>query len=157
MSRAYLFYFLMAAILASGLWLILTYGNTLAAPQDLSGDWFVQWDEPRPGFTPSGNLHIDQSGRFFTLRFENGPKMSLKLQNGWTGVRRGRWLNMQLAESPWTLTCTGTFPLKGAQVPQELKLQLSSPHGTTTGTANRAGITVTATPTSRPTGTAHAL
>src|SRR5437667_9320196 len=140
MSRAYVFYFLMAAILASGLWLILTFGNTLAEPEDLSGDWFVQWDEPRPGFVPSGKLRIDQSGRFFTLHFENGPKMSLKLQDGWTGAKRGRWLYMQLAGNPWTLTCTGTYPLKGAPIPQELNLQLSRPHGTTTGTANRAGI-----------------
>ena len=138
MTRAYLFYFLMTACLASGLWLILTFGNTLAAPDDLSGEWLVRWDEPRPGFAPSGKLRIDQSGRFFTLHFENGPTMSLKLQSDWTGARRGRRLFMRLAGSPWGITFTGAFPLKGPQIPDELNLELNSPRGSTTCTVTRA-------------------
>jgi hypothetical protein len=155
MTRAYLFYFLMAAFLVSGLWLIVTFGNTLAAPDDLSGDWLVQWDDPWSGILQSRRLRIDQSGRFFTLNFENGPKMSLKLQSDWTGARRGQRLYMRLSGNPWTVVCTGTFPLKGPQVPNELTIELKNARGSTLGTATRASATLSAT--SPPSGIAHAL
>jgi hypothetical protein len=109
MSRAYLVYFVMAAMLACGLWVVLTLGESLRAPDDLSGSWAVHWDQPPPGFPANGKMHVDQSGRFFTIKFDQGPTLTLKLNEQYRGAREGRDLSMTLAGENCTLACTGSI------------------------------------------------
>src|SRR5438309_9251069 len=90
MRRAYLVYLLMFAMLGGGMWVILTLGSAMKAPDDLSGEWTVRWD----GATEP--MRIDQSGRFFVVRFGKQPPIGMTLQPGWKGARDGRKLEMML-------------------------------------------------------------
>jgi hypothetical protein len=91
MFRAYAIYAIVFIMLIGGLWLILLYGAALTAPQDLSGAWDVEWRDDPPG--PRENIGpeavespdrmlIEQSGRFCTISFEPGPRLSMKLVEG---------------------------------------------------------------------------
>ena len=110
MSRAYLVYFVMAAMLAGGLWLVLTLGESLRAPDDLSGNWTVHWDQPPHSVPQDSVMHIDQSGRYLTVRFENGPMWRFKLQENWRGARDGQHLAMNFDGDVYHMSCTGTIP-----------------------------------------------
>jgi len=107
MRRAYIVYILMVLALAGGLAVVLTLGDSLRAPDDLSGKWTVNWEKPPPGFAEKGEMRIDQSGQFFTVHFEKGPTLRLKLEDKWRGASDGRYLWMSLDGDPWTLTCSG--------------------------------------------------
>jgi len=91
MFRAYAIYVIVFTLLIGGLWLILLYGSALSAPQDVSGAWDVQWRTGPPGkrhdvgpeapATPD-RMRIEQSGRFCTISFEPGPRLSMKMVEG---------------------------------------------------------------------------
>jgi hypothetical protein len=55
MRRAYIVYVLMFAALIGGMTLIWTRGDNVRAPDDLSGDWLIEWDNASrsPGDTSS--------------------------------------------------------------------------------------------------------
>jgi hypothetical protein len=145
MSRAYLVYFVMAAMLAGGLWLVITLGESLRAPDDLSGNWTVHWEQPPPGFSPKGKMHVDQSGRFFTIKFEQGPTLSLKLNERYSGAREGRHLSMTLTGENCTLACTGSIAGSPRRA-DDLRLELRDPThaGTFAGSAARVTDSVAA-------------
>jgi hypothetical protein len=146
MRRAYLIYFFMFAILACGMWLILTVGAAMRAPDDLSGDWTVHWDT-----SASEPMHIDQSGRFFVVRFPNKPPISMTLEPGWKGASDGRRLEMTLAGTAEKVTLSGDIPLASTWKTPQLNVQIS-------GVTPRAGraIRVGAEATTRPAGVARA-
>jgi hypothetical protein len=91
MFRAYAIYAIVFVLLIGGLWLILLYGSALNAPQDVSGAWDVEWRTAPPGTrqdlgpeapaTPDRML-IEQSGRFCTISFKPGPRLSMKMVEG---------------------------------------------------------------------------
>ena len=126
MSRAYLVYFLMFAALAGGMLMIWTLGDNVRAPDDLSGDWIVEWDNAPPPNSGEPKMRVAQSGRFFVVTFGHARPLSMKLQDDWTGKNRGRTLNMRLAQSPWELHLRGPIPADAGErwrVP-ELNLEL---------------------------------
>jgi hypothetical protein len=86
MHRATVVYVVMIVACAAGLWAVLSIGGRLRAPEDLAGKWTLS-----PGFIASGpampiapygpGMTVDQSGRFFQISFENGPRLDLKLDD----------------------------------------------------------------------------
>jgi len=124
-------------LLAGGLWVVFTLGDSLRAPDDLSGKWTVHWDQPPAGFPAKGQMHIDQSGRFFTVRFEDGPMLKLKLADKFSGAREGRYLSMTLAGNDVTLSCTGSIGGTEPRRAEDLRLELRGSDGAHTGYAAR--------------------
>ena len=103
----------MIAIAAGGLWVVLAYGNQLHAPQDLAGKWTLvpasqslAGEAPAAAFGPG--MTIEQSGRFFQVSFENGPRLNLKLD---AEIERpipgGQANRITLVGTPWQLTTLG--------------------------------------------------
>ena len=143
MTRAYLVYILMFAAAAGGLWVVLTLGAAMRAPDDLSGEWVVTWDNS-PTTTPSNTVKIQQSGRFFAVQFGTSSPLSMTLDRGWRGRREGRMLQMRLRGDVWTLDVSGDIPLNNAKQVPAARLELSGPakcigiaqRGRPVGTAN---------------------
>jgi hypothetical protein len=83
MSRGYAAYIIMFFILGVGLWTTLTLGARLRAPQDISGQWMVAWDQqPATGAAAETALWAHQSGRYVALEFAGGPSLRLKMDGG---------------------------------------------------------------------------
>src|SRR5688500_4393848 len=143
MFRAYAIYAIVFVLLIGGLWLILLYGSALSAPQDVSGAWDVQWRDAPPGpradvgpeapVEPDRML-IEQSGRFFTITFQPGPKLSMKmtegpLLEGDDYPRRGA--SGTLVGDGWTMNLARMYD-------GELHVQLSGDGGRYSGVARRS-------------------
>jgi hypothetical protein len=83
MHRASIIYIAMIVACAGGLWAVLSYGSNLVPPEDLAGKWTLTPSTPAGPFiriAPYGpGLTIDQSGRFFQVAFENGPRLDFRL------------------------------------------------------------------------------
>ena len=129
MSRAYVVYFLMFAALIGGMLMIWTLGDNVRAPDDLSGEWVVEWDNAPPPESGEPKMRVAQSGRFFVVKFGQRPPMSLTLNDGWVGKADGRTLVMTLSRAQWELRLHGPIPAHGgehARVP-ELHLELIGP------------------------------
>ena len=152
MTRAYAIYFLMAATLAAGLWLILTLGDSLRAPDDLAGAWTVHWDHTPPTEVPDKTvMHIDQSGRFFTIRFHDGPTWRMKLNEKWRGAREGRQLSMILTGDTWTMRCTGSIRQSEPRRVDDMRIEVEGGKVSYTGYAARRNAQLTASePPSTP-------
>jgi hypothetical protein len=151
MSRAYLIYILMFAMLAAGLALIIDLGRAARAPDDLSGDWTVAWENSPPPGSDEPTMRIDQSGRFFTVRFGKRPPISATLRPGWKGARDGPALHMSLSDELWSVNLRGTYPAyESWRIPQ-VQVELVGPTRHF-GVARRVG----ATAATRPSGVAHA-
>jgi hypothetical protein len=127
MSRAYVVYFVMFAALIAGMVLIMTMGESVRAPDDLSGEWVVEWDNAPPPESGEPVMRVAQSGRFFVVTFGQRPPMSMKLQDGWTGKTKGRKLHMRLARPPWELRLDGDIPPKQRWQLPEMNLELVGP------------------------------
>jgi hypothetical protein len=127
MSRAYVVYVVMFAALIAGMVLIMTMGESVRAPDDLSGEWVIEWDNAPPPESGEPVMRIAQSGRFFVVTFGQRPPMSMKLQDGWTGKTKGRVLNMRLARPPWELRLNGDIPPKQRWQVPEMNLELVGP------------------------------
>lgn len=83
MLRGYIVYILTFAALGFGLWFVLRVGATLQAPAEIAGEWHVRWKTASPtGMGYHGVMHIDQSGRYCTFRFDDTRTMSLKIIDG---------------------------------------------------------------------------
>src|SRR5687768_14683048 len=89
-ARAYSFYLAMFLILVGGLWTILNLGSALRAPQDISGEWNVDWTTPPPHVTDadSSTMRIEQSGQFCRVRIDDRLHLSLKIVDG-TALHHG--------------------------------------------------------------------
>jgi hypothetical protein len=143
MSRAYVVYFVMFAALVGGMLLIVTMGDAVRAPDDLSGDWVVEWDNAPPPESGEPKMRIAQSGRFFVVRFGQAPPLSMTLQDGWTGRADGRKLDMRLARRrpQAELRLNGPIPAAKEQwrVP-ELQLELVGQTGKSGAATRHIGI-----------------
>lgn len=82
MSKPTLVYATILAVCAGGLWAILRAGSDLAAVTDVAGEWRIESGPigPTPGGVEplGGTLVLDQSGRFFQVRFAGGRVIDLK-------------------------------------------------------------------------------
>src|SRR6266700_2827566 len=74
MSKSTKVYVGMTLALGLGLWGIFVAGGFLSAPRDLSGTWELESGQEQFG----KSMRIDQSGRFYHLEFEKGPKLDLR-------------------------------------------------------------------------------
>ena len=83
MSRAWITYATMIALLALGIAAVLAAGSRLRAPQDLRGRYAAAWETTPPtGVRDGADLRIEQSGRYLALSFDGGPRWSLELVGG---------------------------------------------------------------------------
>lgn len=126
MSRAYLVYILMFLLAGGGLWVIFTLGTAVRAPDDLSGDWTVQWDQS-PTNAPSSVMRIQQSGRFFRVQIGQDEPLSLTLDRAWRGRREGRLLQMRLHGAVWTMDVSGDIPMSNPMQIPMARVELSGP------------------------------
>jgi hypothetical protein len=154
MSRAYIVYILMFAILAGGLWVILTLGHATRAPDDLSGDWQVTWTGALPPGGDAPEMHIDQSGQFFEVRLGKRPPLSMKLRPGWKGLRDGPMLAMELDGQPWKMNISGKYPSLASWKIPSIEVELVGPTRHV-GVARRVGVEPPTTRTAGA-GVAHA-
>jgi hypothetical protein len=140
MRRAYFFYLLMAAILGGGLWVVLEFGRSLRAPDDLAGDWTVRWDQQAAvPFHRAGVMKIAQSGRFFTIRIGDGGVMSLTLDRGWVGAATGRKLWMKLQGEGAAMIVSGPIPAIEPRMLGSMRVELVNGSHKYTGLATRTG------------------
>jgi hypothetical protein len=159
MSRAYVIYFLMFVSLVGGLAVVMNLGDAVDAPDDLAGDWAVEWDNALPPGAGEPTMHIDQSGRFFVVRFGHARPLSMTLRENWTGRPHGRKLDMKLSRSLWTMRVSGEIPPKQEFRVPEVAIELVGPTRHV-GKARRLKPEEVAAdgakPTNTPAGTAHA-
>jgi hypothetical protein len=130
MNRGWLVYILMFVLAVGGLSIILTLGHAAEAPDDLSGEWLVRWDSqppPAPPMSRGNSMRIDQSGRFFTIRFPDTKPMSFTLQPGWKGSRDGRRLDMSLRGEVWTIRLSAEFRKLDPPIIDEIRMNLAGP------------------------------
>ena len=129
MSRAYVVYILMFAALAGGMLMIWTLGDNVRAPDDLAGDWIVEWDNAPPPESGEPKMRVQQSGRFFVVKFGQRPPLSLTLNDGWVGKADGRTLVMTLSRAQWELRLHGPIAASGGEHARvsELHLELIGP------------------------------
>ena len=113
MHRATVVYILMIFACAVGLWGVLVYGNRLQAPEDLAGKWTLSPISQTAAHPQSASygpaMTIDQSGQFFQVSFENGPRLDLRLQeNQLLPMQDKPVVFMKLAESRgWSVRAWG--------------------------------------------------
>jgi len=108
MSRATLVYILMLAAGAGGLWFILRAGAGLAAPTNLSGAWAVGGEDASISRDLGGTVFIEQSGRYFRLKFEQGLQIDLELVSETRPDPTTRdGLELKFEGRPWSLTALG--------------------------------------------------
>ena len=144
MRRAYVVYVVMFAALIGGIVLIMTAGESVRAPDDLAGEWVVEWDNAPPPESGEPSMRVAQSGRFFVVRFGLAPPLSMTLQDGWTGRADGRKLAMRLAgrRPQAELRLNGPIPVMAKtewRVP-ELKLELIAQTGKSGAVTRHIGI-----------------
>jgi hypothetical protein len=140
MSRAWVVYILMFVVLIGGLWFIIEIGGAMRAPDDLSGEWNVAWlTAPPPDAAAAAPMRIDQSGRFFEVRWgDKARPLSMILRPGWRGNRDGRRLLMELAGGAWTMRVDGDIPLKSLRTPA-VNIELIGPTSRHLGLAELRG------------------
>ena len=125
MSKPTLVYTVMLAACAGGMWGILRAGGSMPAVSDLAGEWKITSGPMGPdigGMERLGDtMTIDQSGRFFHLRFQSGLVLDLKTDTPPMGpVQKPIALDIADGTSrlvatvqPENHTLVGTFSLKG--------------------------------------------
>ena len=105
MSRGTLVYILMFIALVGGMWVILPLGEGLVAPFNLAGRWEIEPDlsmGPRVGPPLGRTMEVEQSGRYFQVRFASGRTLDLKLMRE---SRHDARVKMELAGGGWDMTC----------------------------------------------------
>jgi hypothetical protein len=138
MSRAWIVYIVFFAILIGGLWVILTFGTSLRAPDEMAGDWTVYWERAPGKMADTTPMRIAQSGRFFTIRFGDGPMYRYTLDRNWLGSRDGRNLWMPLTGTQNRLTLSGAIGLGESPRMDELRVEMAASEAFV-GKARRAG------------------
>ena len=98
MSRSTKVYIGMTLALGLGLWGIFVAGGFLSAPRDLSGTWELESGQERLGKW----MRIDQSGRFYHLEFERGPKLDLRRKSEHTEAGDSGAIAIDLVGGAWT-------------------------------------------------------
>jgi hypothetical protein len=117
----------MTVAFIGGMWLVLTLGDSVRAPDDLAGDWVVEWDNAPPPDSAEPKMRVEQSGRFFVVTFGRRSPMGMTLKPGWTGAASGRKLQMTLARPLWEMHLSGAIPMKEHALVPEVTLELIGP------------------------------
>jgi len=74
-NRASVVYVIVLVCMVVGMWLILTFGSVMSAPEDISGDWTL-----KPlFFGKDRTLTVSQSGKFVNVRTDSGSVINLKI------------------------------------------------------------------------------
>ena len=145
MSKATTVYLGLFALLVVGLWLILSFGSKLTAPTDLSGNWELISPDAK---SPSGEMSIDQSGRYIQLTFDKGPQLSLHMVED-------QPQRIVLKDEHWTITFESVAEADEYQViaqgpqPGQWRTRKSEAE-----TAAQPAVVATTQPTSKPIATA---
>ena len=124
MSRGWIVYILMFALLGVGLWAVLRIGAKLHAPDEIAGTWKVRWETTNPSGGPAeGTLAVDQSGRFCTFHFdEHRRTLSMKMIDGSALGQRGSGIPMARLEGEgYQMT------LHSTAVQDSLRMELAGP------------------------------
>jgi hypothetical protein len=111
-------YILMLAVAGTGLWAIIKAGSRLQAAAHLEGDWAFEGDHIGPTTDGPDHLgkgfHLDQSGQFVRLRFDQGEELSLRARTMPQGVVGASPAPIELADGTWELK--GTVWSDGGQL-----------------------------------------
>jgi hypothetical protein len=121
LNRASIVYGLMILLSASGVWAVLSLGQNLTAPEDLAGKWTLESRlvSTRPG---GGEMTVEQSGKFFQISFDKGPKLNLILEEqSASSSATGPTERVALSNGPWHLSFQG--PRGG----DEMQVSLTGP------------------------------
>ncbi len=104
MRRSTVLYLVTLPVLALGIWLVIQVGTRLSAPRDLSGVWQIESANPVLATSggPSKTLKIQQSGRYLSAWFDNGPALDLRLIKQANDPRGG--FTNEIAGKNWGLT-----------------------------------------------------
>ena len=103
-SRSSKVYLWTTLALALGLWGIFVAGGFLSAPRDLSGTWELESGQEQFGKW----LRIDQSGRFYHLGFEKGPKLDLRRKSEHAEAGDTGAIAFELGGGAWTASLAHT-------------------------------------------------
>src|SRR4051812_4723870 len=71
-------YILWIVILIAGLWLIIGFGATLHAREDLAGEWELTPERPTAVSEPQ-HMRVEQSGRYFSIILADRAPMRMKM------------------------------------------------------------------------------
>ena len=130
MSKAYVIYLSVAAFCIAGLWVILSFGRSIEAPPDISGEWRVKWEQP-PIFSAAEDvMKIDQSGKFIRVTFGKSQPISMKLDDPDQTRQELRTPVLKMHSDIWKLQLSGNLRKEA-----RIDLRGASNH---TGTAIRA-------------------
>ena len=129
-NRAGIVYGIMILLSASGVWAVLSIGQRLIAPDDLAGKWTLETllISTRPDVQ---EMTVEQSGKFFQISFENGPKLNLVLdEQSFSSSSAQQSVRLALTDGPWHLTFQG--PPDG----DEMQVALTGPKMSESGVWN---------------------
>jgi hypothetical protein len=109
-NRASIVYGIMILASIAGVWAVLAVGKGLMPPEDLAGKWSLEsrLGPNRPEIQEAAlgpGMTVDQSGKFFQVSFENGPKLNLELSN--QSNPNASETQVALVGEPWRLTFQG--------------------------------------------------
>ena len=111
-GRASVVYGVMIVVFAAGLWGVMAVGKRLVAPVDLRGRWAAVG--PAGGGWPA--VTVEQSGRYFELSFEKGPRFGAAVseqdERGGLVLGRGPW---RVSIGPADGAGTRRFAVEGPQ------------------------------------------
>src|SRR5258708_33610234 len=109
MNRATIVYGAMILGCALGEWAVLSFGERIVAPEDLAGKWTLVSRLPAgaKGAAFGPGITIDQSGRFFQMAIDNGPKLNMELEQQTYLGAPGQAVTMELVNGPWRMVVEG--------------------------------------------------
>lgn len=106
MSRANGVYLAFFVALVAGLWAIIAVGSRLQPPQDLAGKWKIVAGPGGSLPVPDADgMNIEQSGRFFEITFDRGPKLDLSLDS--QDQPAPGQVRLQLKSAKWNASAQG--------------------------------------------------
>src|SRR5688572_19986926 len=107
-AKASSIYVFMILAFGFGLWVILSYGSLLEAPENLAGKWdLIPATSPPIETDLTGPMVIEQSGQFVNLRFGSGRRIQVKLIDTTDAPHGQPARTVQLRNSDWHMTVAG--------------------------------------------------
>ena len=163
MSKPTIVYATILTVCGAGLWGILRTGSDLAAVTDVAGEWRIESGPLGP--SPGGperlgtSFVLDQSGRFFRVRFSRGQVMDLKATTAPMGRLGDRPAQFELTAGQQRLAATvwrdgkrvaGSFRLTGPEVAEFVAYRVPAGGARADAGSAASGQTAAAGPDTRP-------
>jgi len=99
--------------MGGGLWVILSFGAFLQAPEYLVGTWdLVPVESPRSDTSFAGPMIVEQSGIYANLHFKSGETLRMKLRDQPTFSSDEAPTSTMMENDEWKLEISG---LRGAR------------------------------------------